>query len=96
MPLHRFRNFKSIINGVVGEADLMEFLGLHLGSVLRKDTAVEAYKIVRIVASNILIMKQMIEHVPDAGSNAPVTILVYERHDGVHLAYDLMASLLAP
>jgi len=33
--------------------------------------------------------------VTDAGSYAPVTILIDERQDGVHLAYDRMASLLA-
>jgi hypothetical protein len=37
----------------------------------------------------------MAEHVPDAGSYAPVTILIDERPDGVHLSYDLMASFLA-
>jgi len=41
-------------------------------------------------------MKRMAEHVPDAGSYAPVTILIDERQDGVHLSYDLMASFLAP
>ena len=41
-------------------------------------------------------MKEMAKHVPDAGSYAPVTILVDERPDGVHLTYDKMASLLAP
>ena len=34
--------------------------------------------------------------VPDAAAYAPVTILVDERADGVHLSYDSMASLLAP
>ena len=34
-------------------------------------------------------------HVPDAGSYAPVTVLVDERADGVHLSYDRMASFLA-
>ena len=38
----------------------------------------------------------MAKHVPDAGSYAPVTVLVDERADGVHLSYDKMASLLAP
>jgi hypothetical protein len=38
----------------------------------------------------------MVKHIPDAGSYAPVTILVDERSDGVHLSYDKMASLLAP
>ncbi len=38
----------------------------------------------------------MAKHVPDAGSYAPVTVLVDERVDGVHISYDRMASLLAP
>jgi hypothetical protein len=29
-------------------------------------------------------MKEMVKHVPDAGSYAPVTVLVDERADGVH------------
>lgn len=37
------------------------------------------------------IMKEMTKYVADAGSYAPVTILVDERAD-----YDRMASLLAP
>jgi hypothetical protein len=41
-------------------------------------------------------MQQMARHVPDAGSCAPVTVLVDERSDGVHIPYDGMASLLAP
>ncbi len=41
-------------------------------------------------------MKQMVKHVPDAASYAPVTILIDERPDGVHLSYDRMASFLAP
>jgi hypothetical protein len=41
-------------------------------------------------------MKEMARHVPDAGAYAPVTVLVDERADGVHLSYDRMASLLAP
>jgi hypothetical protein len=41
-------------------------------------------------------MREMVKHVPDAGSYAPVTILINERPDGVHLSYDRMASLLAP
>ena len=90
-----FEEYSSIIRGVVGSADLMEFLWLDLGSAMRKDPAAKAYKIVRIIAGNPLIMKQMAEYVPDAGSYAPVTILVYEREDGVHVSYDTMASYLA-
>ena len=91
-----FAEYEAVIQGVVGGADLMEFLRLDLGAALRRDPAVKAYKIVRIIAGNPLIMKQMVEHVPDAGSYAPVTILIDERPDGVHLSYDRMASFLAP
>jgi len=41
-------------------------------------------------------MKDMAKHVPEAASYAPVTVLVDERSDAVHLGYDKMASLLAP
>jgi uncharacterized protein (DUF302 family) len=50
---------------------------------------------VRLVIGNPLVMKEMAKHVPDAGSYAPVTILIDERSDGVHLSYDKMTSLLA-
>ena len=39
-------------------------------------------------------MKEMVKHVPDAGFYAPVTILVDERPDGVHVSYDKMESYL--
>jgi uncharacterized protein (DUF302 family) len=90
-----FQEYASVIRGAVGSADLMEFMRLDLGSALRKDPAAKAYKLVRIVAGNPLIMKQMAEHVPDAGSYAPVTILVYERDGSVHISYDMMASYLS-
>jgi hypothetical protein len=50
----------------------------------------------RLVIGNPLIMREMVKHVLDAGSYAPVTILIDERSDGVHISYDRMASLLAP
>jgi len=50
----------------------------------------------RLVVGNPVIMKQMVEHVPDAASYAPVTVLIDERSDGVHVSYDRMASFLAP
>jgi hypothetical protein len=37
----------------------------------------------------------MVQQAPDAGSYGPVTILIHERQDGVHLSYDRMASYLA-
>ena len=41
-------------------------------------------------------MKEMVKHVPDAASYAPVTILVTEQTGSVRLSYDTMASLIAP
>ena len=41
-------------------------------------------------------MKEMAKTVPDAAAYAPITILIDERDDGVHLSYDSMASFLAP
>jgi uncharacterized protein (DUF302 family) len=74
----------------------MLFLELDHGAVLRKETGLDTPKSVRFVIGNPLIMKEMAKHVPDAGSYAPVTVLVDERSDGVHLSYDKMASFLAP
>ncbi len=90
-----FAEYESILHSGVGSADLMEFMRLDLGSAVHKDPAAAAYKIVRIIAGNPLIMRQMVEYVPDAGSYAPVTILVYERKDGVHVSYDTMVSHLS-
>jgi len=46
----------------------------------------------RFVIGNPLIMKEMAKDVPDAGSHAPVTVLIDKRPDGVHTSYDRMAS----
>jgi hypothetical protein len=51
---------------------------------------------IRFVIGNPLIMREMAKHVPDAGSYAPVTILIDERSHGVYLSYDRMESFLAP
>ena len=65
------------------------------GAVIRKATGRDKPRMARLVMGNPLIMQQMAKHVPDAGSYAPVTVLVDERSDGVHISYDRMASLLA-
>ena len=87
---------EKIVNEVIGVSGLMEFIRFDLGEVLRKERGEGAPRIIRLVVGNPLIMKQMVEHVPDAGSYVPVTILIDERPDGVHLSYDTMASALAP
>ena len=74
----------------------MLFMELDHGAVIRKATDRDKPRMVRLIVGNPLIMKEMVKHVPDAGSYAPVTVLVDERADGVHLSYDRMASFLAP
>jgi uncharacterized protein (DUF302 family) len=91
-----FAELEDVVRKGLGKTELMLFMELDLGAILRKETGLDTPKIVRLVIGNPLIMKEMAKHVPDAGSYAPVTILVDERKDGVHLCYDRMASLLAP
>jgi len=74
----------------------MVFMKFDHGMILRKETGFATPRIVRFIVGNPLIMKEMAKHVPDAASYAPVTILIDERSDGVHLSYDRMTSLLAP
>ena len=91
-----FAELEEVINRDMGKTHLMLFLEFDHGAVLRKETGLNKPKIVRLVIGNPLVMKEMAKHVPDAGSYAPVTVLVDERADGVHLSYDTMASFLAP
>src|SRR5579864_9722039 len=91
-----FAELKEVIDRNPGKTGLMLFMELDHGAVLRKETGLTMPKIVRLVIGNPLVMKEMAKHVPEAGSYAPVTVLVDERGDGVHLSYDRMASLLAP
>jgi uncharacterized protein (DUF302 family) len=84
------------IQPVLGRTGLMLFVEFDHGTIVGKGTERHTARIVRLVLGNPLIMKEMAKHVSDAGSYAPVTVLVDERADGVHLSYDRMASLLAP
>jgi uncharacterized protein (DUF302 family) len=87
---------EDVVAGAVGSSGIMEFARFDLGEVLRKDRPGMSARALRLLLGNPLIMRQMAEHTRDAGSYAPVTVLVDERQDGVHLSYDRMASLLAP
>ena len=84
------------IEKVLGRTGLMLFAEFDHGAIVRKGTGRDTPRMIRFVIGNPLIMKEMAGRVPDAGSYAPVTVLVDERRDGVHLSYDRMASLLAP
>jgi len=91
-----FAELEEVINRDMGKTHLMLFLEFDHGAVLRKEMGLNKPKIVRLVIGNPLVMKEMAKHVPDAGSYAPVTLLVDERDDGVHLSYDRMTSFLSP
>ena len=91
-----FPEFESTVREGLGKTGLMLFMELDHGSVIRKATGRDKPRMVRLIMGNPLIMQQMARHVPDAGSYAPVTVLVDERSDGVRVSYDRMASLLAP
>jgi uncharacterized protein (DUF302 family) len=96
---HRAQSDAELQNTIekgLGRTGLMLFAEFDHGAVVRKGTGRATPRMIRFVIGNPLIMRQMAEHVPDAGSYAPVTVLVDERADGVHLSYDRMASLLAP
>jgi uncharacterized protein (DUF302 family) len=87
---------EAAIQPVLGETGLMQFVEFDHGMIVRKGAEHHASRIIRLVIGNPLIMKEMAKRVPDAGSYAPVTVLVDERADGVHISYDRMSSLLAP
>ena len=91
-----FPDLERVVRSGLGRTDLMLFAEFDLGDILRRETGYTTPRIMRFVVGNPLIMKEMAKVVPDAASYAPVTILIDERLDGVHISYDSMASLLAP
>src|SRR6267378_788616 len=74
---------------------MMLFMKLDACFVMLSERGLASPKAQRFLIGNPLIMKDMAKHVPEAASYAPVTVLVDERPDAVHLGYDRMASLLA-
>ena len=95
MKAGSWQELEHVVRAAIGRSGFMEFARFNLGQIIQKEQGPAAPKILRIVFGNPLIMKQMAEHVPDTGSYAPVTVLIDERADGVHLSYDRMASYLA-
>lgn len=91
-----FPDLERIVQSGLGRTGLMLFAEFDLGAYRRRESGRETPRIIRFVVGNPLIMKEMVKHVPDAGSYAPVTILVDERPDGVHVSYDRMESFLRP
>ena len=91
-----YEEMEKLVQQAVSEIGFMEFLRLDVGAVLAKAGASGNPKSVRLIIGNPLIMQSMARLVPDAASYAPVTVLIDQRADGVHLIYDEMASYLAP
>ena len=91
-----FAELEKIVQGALGPSGFMQFTQFNLGEILRKRNGPHFPQNVRFIIGNPLVMSTMAQHVPDTGSYAPVTILIDERRDGVHLSYDTMTSCLAP
>ncbi len=94
-----YEQFSSLVRQAQGSAGLMLFLQLDLDAALAHDPRAGAQagrRLVRLIAGNPVTMGQMTRHVPDAGSYAPVTILVQETPGGTRVAYDSAASAVAP
>lgn len=91
-----YAGMESVVQASVSKAGFMQFARFDLGAVIRKENGKDKPRTIRYLVGNPLIMKEMVKHVPDAGSYAPVTVLIDERSDGVHLSYDIMAAFLAP
>ncbi len=90
-----FQGVESVVTAVLGPTGLMQFGEFSAGGFIRKGRGDGTPQSMRLLIGNPLIMKQMAEFVPDAAGYAPVTVLVDEREDKVHVSYDRMASLLS-
>ena len=91
-----YAELENTIEKVLGRTGFMLFAEFDHGAVVRKGTGCDTPKNFRLIIGNPLIMRRMVQHVPDAGSYAPVTILIDERSDGVRISYDRMTRFLAP
>lgn len=90
-----YEEMQKVVQDSVSEIGLMEFMRLDHGAVLAKSGVDGNPKSVRLILGNPLIMQSMARLVPDAGSYAPVTVLIDQRPGGVHLSYDEIESFLA-
>jgi hypothetical protein len=95
-----YQEFSSLVAQAQGSAGLMRFLQLDLDHALTLDPQAQdraGRRLVRLIAGNPVTMGEMTRHVADAGSYAPVTILIQEMPGGgTRVAYDTVASAIAP
>jgi hypothetical protein len=94
-----YPEFSSIVKHAAGSAGLMQFLRLDLGEALAADPQAgdqTGHQLVRLIAGNPVTMGEMTRHLADAGSYAPVTVLIEGLPEGgTRIAYDSAASALA-
>jgi uncharacterized protein (DUF302 family) len=83
------------VDEAVDSYGLLEFIRFDFGLVLAKDDPPTRRAAVRILLGNPLIMRELVRGAPDAGSNAPVSVLVDERDGHVRLAFDRTAPGLS-
>jgi uncharacterized protein (DUF302 family) len=91
-----YEELDELVQHAVSEIGLMQFVQLDAGAVLATAGVSGNPKSLRLIIGNPVIMQSMARLVPDAAYYAPVTVLIDQRTDGVHLTYDEMASYLAP
>ena len=95
-----YEEFSSLVQQAQGSIGLMRFLQLDLDEALTLDPQAPDWagrRLVRVIAGNPVTMGEMTRHVADAGSYAPVTILIQEMPGGgTQVAYDSVASAIAP
>jgi uncharacterized protein (DUF302 family) len=91
-----YSEMEELVAKVTGPTGLMEFMRFDMGIVIGKEKPDPQPKSIRFLIGNPVTMRKMAEHVADAASYAPITVLVDERQDGVHLSYDRISTSLAP
>jgi hypothetical protein len=94
-----YGQLSSLVREAQGSAGLMQFLLLELDAALTLDPQATDWtgrRLVRLIAGNPVTMGKMTRQVADAGSYAPVTILIQEMPNGrTQVSYDSVASALA-
>jgi hypothetical protein len=80
-----YEQFSSLVRQAQGSAGLMRFWRLDLDTALTLDPQAAdraGLHLVRLIAGNPVTMGEMTRHVADAGSYAPVTILIQQQPGG--------------
>jgi hypothetical protein len=92
---HSYSDFEFIVQKMIGPSGLLEYMRVDVGRFMSKGNAGKSAKSLRLLVGNPLVLRQLTEHLPDAASYAPASILIDEREDGIHLSYNRIASFLS-